>query len=180
MCARHRSLLKSKGPSSKFQRYAKNRQLIFTKIYRKHVADLLYHGQQYLNGRVDLKRDGHLLKTMHALVDRHVPETKFMWILSVVINEDPRQTCDLIAYMLGISHASVHKILTEDLGKRKVATKFVPHDLTIEEKLNRVHIATSLLLRFFHESMEFLNWIVAIDETWVYCYEHELKRQSSE
>ena len=37
-----------------------------------------------------------------------------------------------------------------------------------------------LLLRFFHEGMVFLHRIVAIDETWVHCYEFELKRQSSE
>ena len=91
--------------------------------------------------------------------------------VSVLINEDPRQKCDQIAYTLGISHASVHKILTENLGKRKVAAKFVPHDLNNQQKLNRVNVATSLLLRFYHEGMEFLHRIVAIDETWVHCYE---------
>lgn len=100
--------------------------------------------------------------------------------VAVLIAEDPRQTCDNIAYTLGISHASVHKILTEHLGKRKVAAKFVPHDLTNDQKLNRVHVATSLLLRFFHEGMDFLHRIVAVDETWVHCYEPEMKRQSAE
>ena len=37
-----------------------------------------------------------------------------------------------------------------------------------------------LLLRLFHEGMEDLHRIVAIDETWVHCYKRELKRQSSE
>ena len=100
--------------------------------------------------------------------------------VSVLIAEDPRQTCEQIAYTLGISHTSVHQILTEHLGKRKVAAKYVPHDLTVEQKQNRVNLSRSLLSRYFHEGMHFLHRIVAVDETWVHCYEPELKRQSSE
>ena len=82
--------------------------------------------------------------------------------VSVVINEDPRKTCNQKAYTLEISHASVQKILTEKLGKRKVAAKFVHHDLSIEHKLNRVHVLTSILLRFFHEGFDFLHRIVVL------------------
>ena len=83
---------------------------------------------------------------------------------------------------MGISHGSVHTILTQNLNMRRVAARWVPHALTLEQKQSRVDIAQKLLSRYQNEKESFINRIpvVAIDETWIRSYEPELKRQSSE
>jgi len=42
------------------------------------------------------------------------------------IREDRRRTIDEVSVLVGISHETSHKILTEDLKMRRVALKFVP------------------------------------------------------
>jgi histone-lysine N-methyltransferase SETMAR len=100
--------------------------------------------------------------------------------VTTLLEEDARLTCDEIAHELGISHGTVFSILTDKLGKRRVVARWVPHQLSDGEKLNRLQIARSLRSRYRREGNSFINRIVAIDETWVRSYEPELKSQSSE
>ena len=96
-----------------------------------------------------------------------------------LLNDDRRYTCTEIDHEQDISHGSAHSILTERLKMRKVAARWVPHMLSDSEKHHRVKIARSLLHRY-GEGDEMLQRIVAIDETWIWSFEPELKRQSSE
>jgi len=89
-------------------------------------------------------------------------------------------TCEEIAHCAGISRASAYRILTECLHKRRIAARWVPHDLSEEQKCRRVEIAQKLLHRFREEGKELLQKMVAIDETWIRDFEPELKSQSSE
>jgi len=89
-------------------------------------------------------------------------------------------TCEEIAHSAGISRASAYRILTEHLHKRRIAAWWVPHDLSEEQKCRRLEIAQQLLHRFREEGNEFLQKVVAIDETWIRDFEPELKSQSSE
>ena len=93
--------------------------------------------------------------------------------------DDRRWTCEELSEKLDISPASVFRILTKDLGMQKVAARWVPHNLTPQQKQERVRISRLLLRRSRRED-EFLERIIAIDETWVRSYEPELKRQSAE
>ena len=97
-----------------------------------------------------------------------------------LLEEDRRITCDEIATEIGIIHGSVYKILTDNLGKRKVTARRVPHRLTEDQKPSRYRIAVQLRRRYHKEGESFIQRIVAIDETWIRSYEPELKRQSSE
>jgi histone-lysine N-methyltransferase SETMAR len=100
--------------------------------------------------------------------------------VSKLLEEDRRLTCEEIAYELGISHGTVVTIMTKKLNMRRVVARWVPHQLSESEKLNRLQIARSLRARYRREGDSFLNRIVAIDETWIRSYEPELKSQSSE
>jgi len=70
--------------------------------------------------------------------------------------------------------------LTGHLHKRRNAARWVPHDLSEEQKFRRLEIAQQLLHRFREEGNEFPQKVVAIDETWIRDFEPELKSQSSE
>ena len=57
-----------------------------------------------------------------------------------IIREDRRRTLDEVSILVGISHGTCHKILTEDLKTRRVATKFVPRFLSVAQKQQRLDV----------------------------------------
>ena len=97
-----------------------------------------------------------------------------------LLEEDRRQTCEELAELAGVSVGSVHMILTKHLNKQKKFSKWVPHLLTDGQKQQRLLAATQHLRRYRREGDNFLNRIVAGDETWVYSWDPELKSQSAE
>jgi len=54
-----------------------------------------------------------------------------------IIREDRRPTIDEVSMLVGISHETCHKILTEDLKMRRVGSKFVPRILSVDQKHQR-------------------------------------------
>jgi len=67
----------------------------------------------------------------------------------------------------------------QDLNMQRVAAKFVPRILTTEEKKWRFSVATNMMQEA--ESDEnFMGQIITGDETWVYRYDLETRRQSSQ
>ena len=71
---------------------------------------------------------------------------------------------------------TVRKILTEDLDMRKVCAKMVPKKITKEQKQRRVTICKELMER----QDDILGHVITGDETWVYQYDPETKRQSAQ
>jgi hypothetical protein len=78
-----------------------------------------------------------------------------------------------------MSVASVFRIVTQTLQKRKVAGKWVLHQLREEQKAARKRVAEEMLQLYVAEREQFLNRIVAIDETWIGDFKPQLKSQSS-
>jgi len=66
----------------------------------------------------------------------------------------------------------------EDLGKRKVASRFVPHALSDDQRHKRVQYAKDNI-KTDRRNKNFLNTIVAEDETWCFHYDPTTKRQSA-
>ena len=95
-----------------------------------------------------------------------------------LVIEDRRLTVREISDDLDISIGSCHSILTQDLGMRRVAAKFVPRLLTDDQKQARLSACTDLL-QCVEEEPSFLNKVITGDETWVYGYDPETKVQSS-
>lgn len=54
------------------------------------------------------------------------------------IEADKKMTCQQIRATLGIAMNQVQKILHEHLGARKVCTRWIPHNLTEDQKRRRV------------------------------------------
>ena len=50
-----------------------------------------------------------------------------------LLTEDRRTTLQMIADSLNIGKETVRRIVTEDLRKRKICARFVPHALTTEQ-----------------------------------------------
>ena len=73
----------------------------------------------------------------------------------------------------------VHQILTDELAMKKLCAKFVPKNLTIEQKDNQKDVCLNLLERI-QRDRNFLKNVITDDETWIFEYDPETKRQSKE
>jgi hypothetical protein len=71
-------------------------------------------------------------------------------------------------------------MLKNKLHMRKMAARWVPHNLAEAQKWHRHAVAGLHLERYHNEGDAFLQRIVAIDEKWARAYEAELMRQSNE
>ena len=68
---------------------------------------------------------------------------------------------------------------TEELGMQRFAAKFVPRILTDDQKQQGVSVCTELR-QLAPDDETFLSRVITGDESWVYGYDPETKRQSSQ
>ena len=80
---------------------------------------------------------------------------------------------------LGIPKTTVSEILTQDLGMKRVAAKFIPWLLLPEQKEHRAAVANDLI-QIITNGPDFLKKIITGDESWVYSYNLETKAQLSQ
>ena len=90
------------------------------------------------------------------------------------IQEERCVTVRMMAEAFGVNRKTIRQILLEDFGKRKVASRFVPHD----QRHQRVQYAKDII-KTARRNKNFLNSIVAEDETWCFRNDPITKRQSA-
>jgi len=83
-----------------------------------------------------------------------------------------------IAVEFNMSHGSAYDIVHDDLGYRKVCSRWVPKQLSDDHKHAQQMICQEYLYRHARDGDCFIQRIVTGDESWVYHYEPESKRQS--
>jgi histone-lysine N-methyltransferase SETMAR len=80
---------------------------------------------------------------------------------------------------LGIGSAAVNSILHEHLGVRKLASRWIPHLLSVQQKQDRVDWCKFMLKRFDQCRSKSVAEIITGDESWIYSYDPETKQQST-
>ena len=93
------------------------------------------------------------------------------------IRQDRRRTIRDIAEEVEVGYGTCQRVLTEELGMHRVAAKFVPRILTADQKQQRVNVCTELH-QLASDNEMFLSRVITGDESWVYGYDPETKRQS--
>ena len=96
-----------------------------------------------------------------------------------LIQCDRRMTIVELEQEVGISHGSIHAILSDDLKMRRVSAKFVPRQLTTDQMGCRRMVAGDLFEKSTQDPT-FLTKIVTGDESWEFAYDQETKMQSAE
>ncbi|CAH1974128.1 unnamed protein product [Acanthoscelides obtectus] len=76
---------------------------------------------------------------------------------------------------LKISKTSIQKKLHEELGVRKLVSRWIPHLLTEEQKAAKVNWCQKTLDRFNSGNSKNVYSIVSGDESWIYCEEKPTK-----
>ena len=83
----------------------------------------------------------------------------------------------MIASQLDLKKDSVWKIITEDLGMRKVCARMVPRLLNDDQKERRMQVCQDIMERLQTEP-DLLRRVITGDETWSFEYDPVTKRQS--
>jgi len=84
----------------------------------------------------------------------------------------------MLADEVNIGKDTVTKIVVEDLRKRKICSRFIPHSLTPEQKDRRI-AAYRDLIATADSDPDFFKKIVTGDGTWCFAYDPTTKRQSA-
>ena len=100
-------------------------------------------------------------------------------VVEALMKEDPRRTYKDIEGALGISSTSVSTIQHQHLRVRKNSSRWVPHHLSEWLKCTSMEWCTEMLKIFNYWDSRRVSDIVAGDETWIYQFDPETKRQSS-
>jgi histone-lysine N-methyltransferase SETMAR len=84
--------------------------------------------------------------------------------LKVAVENDPRTTVRQLAATFNVSNQTISKHLNT-IGKKKKLDKWVPHDLTEDQKLRRMEACIQHLQK--NKIEPFINRIITCDEKWI-------------
>jgi len=90
-----------------------------------------------------------------------------------LVKNDSQIRARMIAESLNIPKTVALRILKEDLGKRKLYARFLPHSLTPEEREDRVTSCQEMVMA--DADKHFFNKIITGDETWCFAYDPKTK-----
>jgi len=93
-----------------------------------------------------------------------------------LILEDRGISAKSIAQQLGISRDRVRSIIHEYLDMLKLAAKWIPKCLNEDQKRQWCKSSEQVLEFFRRDQNCFLSRLVTMDETWLYQYDSETKR----
>ena len=95
------------------------------------------------------------------------------------MDKDRRVSIETISAPFDVSVGTVHTIIREELKMWKICAKFVPRVLREEQKERRCHDSREMV-KLINSDPAVLDALVTCDESWIYCYDPETKRQSSQ
>ncbi|XP_054745939.1 histone-lysine N-methyltransferase SETMAR-like [Anastrepha obliqua] len=147
----------------------------------KHYSDsapskrsICYWYAEFKRGRTDTDDIPSTGRPNDAVIPENVEKT-----LKIIMS-DRKVKVREIADIRKISAGSVHTIIHEHLGMKKVFSKCVPCLLTPEQKQQRIDDSKSCLDMFTRNKSQFLRRYIAMDETWIHHFTPESNRQSAE
>ncbi|UYV82734.1 hypothetical protein LAZ67_22000693, partial [Cordylochernes scorpioides] len=167
-------------PKPKRARFTKSKQPKLLKYLIKHSPMTPQREQLFLNGILDLKLAEFSLKMILVKDAQNFKRLmKMCKKITDLIKENPRTTLLELEQDTGISKTTIGRIVTEDLKLKNTPAKFIPRFLTNEQKLCRLATCEDML-EMTGTDPEWKDKIITGDETWVYGYDPETKRQSAE
>ena len=95
------------------------------------------------------------------------------------MDKDRRVSIETISAQFDVSVGTLHTIIREELKMRKICVKFVPRVLIEDQKERRCHDNREMV-ELINLDPTVLGALGTYNENWIYCYERETKRQSSQ
>ena len=95
------------------------------------------------------------------------------------MDKDRRVPIETTTAQFDVSVGTVHTIIREKLKMRKFCVKIFPKVLREDQKEKRCHDSREMV-ELINSDPTVLDALVTCDESWIYCYDLETKRQSSQ
>ena len=93
------------------------------------------------------------------------------------MDKDRHVSIEAISAQFDVSVGTVHSIIHEELKMQKICAKFVPRMPREDQKERRCHDSREMV-ELINSDPAVLDALVTCDESWIYCYDPESKRQS--
>ena len=129
---------------------------------------------EFRRGRRSLEDEERCGRPSSAVTDENIAAVQAM------VELDARTTVTQLEREIDISSGSIRSILLERLHLSKVSTRWVPHQLTPEEKVARVTWCGQMLERFDGRRSNSVWEIISGDESWIYVFDPKSKQQSTQ
>ena len=95
------------------------------------------------------------------------------------MDKDHRVSIETISAQFDVSVGTVHKIICEEQKMWRICVKFVRRVLREDQK-ERCCYDSREMVELINSDPAVLDALVTCDESWIYCYDPETKRQSSQ
>ena len=95
------------------------------------------------------------------------------------MGKENRVSIETISAQFDVSVGTVHTIIHKELKMWKISMKFIPRVLREDQKERRCHDSREMV-ELINSDPAVFDALVTCDESWIYCYDPETKRQSSQ
>ena len=126
---------------------------------------------EYERGKLDVSDAPRPGRPRTAVTDEMIGAVRLL------IEDDPHMTYQQIECSLEISSPAIYSILHDHLKLRKLCARWVPHQLTHDQKRLRIKFCRESLKRFEGGRFRCVFYIITGDESWFYHYDPETKEQ---
>ena len=104
---------------------------------------------------------------------------EFIGQIKNFMNKDRRVSIETISAQFDVSVGTVHTVIRKELKMRKICAKFVLRVLREGQKERRCQ-GSREMVELINSDPAVLDALVSCNESWIYCYDPETKRQSSQ
>ena len=95
------------------------------------------------------------------------------------MDKDRRVSIETLSAQFDVSVGTAHIIICEELKMQKICAKFVPRVLREDQKERHCHDSREMV-ELINSNPAVLDALVTCDGSWIYCYDPETKRKSSQ
>jgi transposase len=117
--------------------------------------------KRFREGREDLNDDQRSESPVSETTDENIE------LVRQVIDNDPHSTYDEIIGETSLSYGTLERIIHDHLKLKKLTSRWVPYELSDEQKQERLKICRQNLAKFRDGSWQLCN-IITGDKTWIY------------
>ena len=129
--------------------------------------------KRYKEGRESVRDDERCGRS------KEVRTTELIGQIKNFMDKHRRVSIETISSQFDVSMGTVHTIIREDLKMQKICVKFVPRVLREDQKEWHCHDSWEMV-ELINLDPAVLDALLTSDESWIYCYDTETKRQGSQ
>ena len=126
--------------------------------------------KRFKDGRESVRDDGR---------SKEVRTPELIGQIKNFMDKDCHVSIVTISVQFDVSVGTVHAIICEELKMWKICAKFVPRVLREDQKERCCHDSREMV-KLINSDPAVLDALVTCDESWIYYYDSETKRQSSQ